>query len=160
LHMVAAPAEATTLPSHCVDAITVAQAFHWFDHDKCKLEFARILKPGGKIALLWNNREEGSFALKHLEVMQRHRVGAPPHFKSENETNAFFRTHKTHRFANKQYFDEERLLALTFSRSYTPAPSDPQYFALVQAVKTLFAEHAQGGVAEYVYQTSVVIGEL
>ena len=125
LRILEAPAEATTLPDHSVDAITVAQAFHWFDHNKCKIEFARVLKPGGKIALLWNNREEGSFALKHLQMMQRYRTGEPLHFKTEDETNAFFRVHKTFRFTNKQYFDEARLLALTFSRSYSPAPEDP-----------------------------------
>jgi ubiquinone/menaquinone biosynthesis C-methylase UbiE len=41
-----------------VDAITVAQAFHWFRHDAAVTEFARVLKPGGGFALVWNRRDE------------------------------------------------------------------------------------------------------
>ncbi|HEX2954981.1 MAG TPA: methyltransferase domain-containing protein [Bacillota bacterium] len=49
-------AENTTLSPHSVDFITVAQAFHWFDREKTKREFQRILKPGGKVILVWNSR--------------------------------------------------------------------------------------------------------
>src|ERR1700749_4247469 len=50
-------AEITTLPAQSVDLITCAQAFHWFYADKTKTEFKRILKPAGKVALIWNNRD-------------------------------------------------------------------------------------------------------
>jgi len=49
-------AEATTLPANSVDAITSAQAVHWFDREKTHLEFERILKPGGVLIVIWNNR--------------------------------------------------------------------------------------------------------
>src|SRR5579885_3110804 len=44
---VAGTAEATTLPDRSVDYAVAAQAFHWFDHDRARHEFARILHPGG-----------------------------------------------------------------------------------------------------------------
>lgn len=47
-------AEAIPLPDACVDAITVAQAFHWFDRDAALAEMHRVLRPGGGIALVWN----------------------------------------------------------------------------------------------------------
>ena len=49
-------AEATGLPARSVDFVTAAQAFHWFDHAAARAEFRRILAPGGRVALIWNNR--------------------------------------------------------------------------------------------------------
>ena len=49
-------AEATTLPEKSVDWIVAGQAFHWFDRSITHGEFARILKPGGRVALIWNSR--------------------------------------------------------------------------------------------------------
>ena len=45
-----ATAEATRMPDHSVDAITVAEAYHWFDNDQTRAEFRRILKPGGHVS--------------------------------------------------------------------------------------------------------------
>src|SRR5581483_3778885 len=56
-HSIDASAELTTLPGTCIDLIVCAQAFHWFDLGKCKIEFLRILKPGGWCALIWNERK-------------------------------------------------------------------------------------------------------
>jgi len=51
-------AEATTLPHASVDLVTAGQAFHWFDRPSARAEFARILKPGGWIMLIWNKRRK------------------------------------------------------------------------------------------------------
>jgi ubiquinone/menaquinone biosynthesis C-methylase UbiE len=51
-------AEAIPLPDASVDAITVAQAFHWFDVARAVPELARVLIPGGGLALVWNERDE------------------------------------------------------------------------------------------------------
>src|SRR5215831_5496944 len=53
---VAARAEETTLGDASVDFVTAGQAFHWFDLEKTGEEFARVLKPQGWIALIWNER--------------------------------------------------------------------------------------------------------
>ncbi len=50
-------AEATILAAQSVDLITAAQAAHWFDRGKSRREFVRILKPGGWLVLLWNERQ-------------------------------------------------------------------------------------------------------
>lgn len=57
-------AEATTLKNTCVDLITVAQAFHWFDRKSFKLECQRILKKNGKVFLVWNDRDTSSEIIK------------------------------------------------------------------------------------------------
>ncbi len=51
-------AEAMELPTASVDAVTVAQAFHWFDSAAALTEIHRVLRPGGGLALVWNVRDE------------------------------------------------------------------------------------------------------
>jgi SAM-dependent methyltransferase len=51
-------AEALPLPDASVDAVVVAQAFHWFDQQRALAEIDRVLKPGGGVALVWNRRDE------------------------------------------------------------------------------------------------------
>lgn len=52
-------AEAVPLPDASVDAVTVAQAFHWFDPPAALADIARVLRPGGTLALVWNTRDRG-----------------------------------------------------------------------------------------------------
>lgn len=52
--------ESIPLPDASVDVVTVAQAFHWFDAPAALTEIARVLKPGGGLALLWNERDEST----------------------------------------------------------------------------------------------------
>ena len=51
-------AEATGLPNGVAAAVLAAQAFHWFDAAKALREFHRILRPGGQVVLIWNERDE------------------------------------------------------------------------------------------------------
>ena len=55
-------AEAMPLPDASVDVITAAQAFHWFDTERALDEFHRVLRPGGWLVMVWNDRGEGGWA--------------------------------------------------------------------------------------------------
>jgi ubiquinone/menaquinone biosynthesis C-methylase UbiE len=53
-----ATAEEIPANDRSVDVVVVGQAFHWFDHEAALPEIARVLKPGGHVALVWNSRDE------------------------------------------------------------------------------------------------------
>lgn len=61
LHM--GRAENTGLPDHSVEGVVAAQAFHWFEPDRARIEFQRIMKPGGQVTLVWNDRDAQNNAL-------------------------------------------------------------------------------------------------
>lgn len=55
--IVAGTAEAMPIKSSSLDAVSVAQAFHWFDAEKAFVELARVLRPGGRVGFAWNARD-------------------------------------------------------------------------------------------------------
>ena len=65
-------AENTSLFDKSIDFITVAQAFHWFDRTKTKIEFQRILKTKGKVILVWNSRVAENEFIKENNELCRH----------------------------------------------------------------------------------------
>ncbi len=86
-------AEAIPLPDDSIDAITVAQAFHWFDEDAALGEMQRVLRPGGALALVSNRRDESDPSTRAFgEVLARHRSHPPLEGPPEGE--AFPHTHR------------------------------------------------------------------
>src|SRR5262249_31055634 len=66
-------AEATTLASASIDLAVAGTAFHWFDRDAARVELARIVKPGGRVALFWNVRSLASDFMRGYETaLQAH----------------------------------------------------------------------------------------
>lgn len=75
---VGAVAERLPLRSGCLDAITVAQAFHWFDAPRALEEFHRVLRPQGRVGLIWNVRDRSVDWIERLwQVMDRVERHAP-----------------------------------------------------------------------------------
>lgn len=68
-----ADAEETGIDPSSVDLVTAAQAFHWFDKDRVMPEMARILRPGGGVALFWNVRDEtrSEFVTAYHDLLER-----------------------------------------------------------------------------------------
>ena len=76
--VLAATAEALPLRARALDAVTVAQAFHWFDADAAFAELARVLRPSGRVGLIWNARDRRVAWVDAVwAVMDRVERGAP-----------------------------------------------------------------------------------
>ncbi len=68
-------AEAIPLPDGFADAVVAAQAFHWFDPDRALPEIARILRPTGSVAMIWNFRDESvGWSRSLTEIMAAYRT--------------------------------------------------------------------------------------
>jgi SAM-dependent methyltransferase len=85
-------AEAIPLAAASVDAVTVGQAFHWFDGDAALIEIARVLRPGGLLALLWNRRGDEDPINQAIEdLVGPYRADTPSH-RGSAWREAFSRT--------------------------------------------------------------------
>ena len=105
-------AEATTLPPRSVDFVAAAQAFHWFDALSTRGEFHRILKPKGRVVILWNERllEKTEFLRDYEALLRRFgtdyaKVNAS--YPRQSHIQDFFApNHFAHQtFPNSQKFD-------------------------------------------------------
>ena len=159
-------AEATGLPDASVDLVTAFQAFHWFDRAAARREFARILKPGGRVALVWNDRDATSTPfLRGYEALLREFAGdylAVRHNGIEESDLAtwFGGTMHVASFPNGQSFDFEGLLGRLMSSSYAPSADHPRHTAMVEALRRLFDETQQDGLVEMRYEARVHYGPL
>lgn len=149
---VKATAENTTLQENSVDLVTVAQAFHWFDHQAFKVECQRILKPGASVALVWNSRDPASPIIQeNAEICQQ----TCPAFKGFSggidETpdvfNRFFKdgSYLFKEFQNDLLFDYEGFLGRNLSASYAPKKNDETYDRFVHLLSGLFEKHSKNG---------------
>ncbi|UKS66418.1 class I SAM-dependent methyltransferase [Rossellomorea marisflavi] len=158
-----APAEETRLETGSVDFITVAQAFHWLDKDRCRTEFQRILKPGGRVLLIWNSMKGDdpfvqaySNVLKDFTIKQTAGNASGDHLKEKRE---FFGSDiEIVQMGNAHTLDEEELIHHGLSLSYTPSADHPEYQSFINALGTLFREHCQEGSLTIPYETEVTIG--
>jgi SAM-dependent methyltransferase len=152
---------ATGLANGSVDLVIAAQAFHWFDLEPTREEFQRILRPGGFIALMWNERQLDSnaflaeyeqFLLKHASDYRNVRHENT----GEEELHEFFGGEFSSRaFRNSQVFDFEGLKGRVVSSSYMPAEGDDGYPPMIAELHTLFAKHQERGKIEILYDTNV-----
>jgi SAM-dependent methyltransferase len=160
-------AEATNLPVQSMDFITAGQAFHWFDQQKCRAEFSRILKPNGWLVIIWNDRRNDTtvfladyerlmmdFGTDYAEACHRRSdkpevirafFGVEPRFKS---------------FPNVQHFDFEGLKGRVLSSSYAPEAGHPKYEEMLAALKRVFDARQQNGTVAFEYDTHVYYGHL
>jgi ubiquinone/menaquinone biosynthesis C-methylase UbiE len=158
-------AEATTLPDRSVDLITCAQAFHWFDRPKAKLEFSRILKANCLAALIWNERQEEASAVSReydniLVEMVPDYQNVTHRQTGLEEFRAFFAPGEVQlrTFPNLQSLDREGFLGRLLSSSYVPNRGQPGHAEIVAAVGKLFEAHNIGGKIRFDYETKVYVG--
>ncbi|MEB3294471.1 MAG: class I SAM-dependent methyltransferase [Synechococcales bacterium] len=154
-------AEATGLSDRSVDLVTAFQAFHWFDHRVALPEFHRILKPGGKLAVVWNNRDRGDvFTTRYGEALRSVLTQEPEQrldIQPLLEDATYFGVVQGLEVSHQQALDLTSLLGLANSRSYTPRAGEAAT-RLMQQLTDLYEEHVdEQGYVYLQYKTNVYL---
>jgi SAM-dependent methyltransferase len=165
--MVNGSAESTTLDSSGVDLVIAGQAFHWFRPPEARIEFARILKPGGWAVLVWHDRNLDSTAfLRAYEDFLRQFANdyeqvTHKYLASYDAVQRFFAPNDMTfiRQQNQQRLDFDGLRGRLLSSSYIPK-SGAKYEAMMQALPELFSNHAIDGQVVLEYETKIYCGHL
>lgn len=126
------------MPDNSVDAVLVAQAWHWFDREQAAAEVARVLRPGGRLGLVWNVRDERSGWVKNLGRIIGHEDAQ---FHQTTRLPAPFTDVEHHQVEWTSYLTPQALIDLVASRSYCiTSPAEVRTRTLDQ-VRTLLATH-------------------
>jgi ubiquinone/menaquinone biosynthesis C-methylase UbiE len=160
-------AENTGLPKASIDLIVCAQAFHWFDKEKARVEFKRILKPGGKVLLLWNDRKTDStdFLKVYEDFLQMFGTDYKQvdHKKVQNKKvfEDFFGGDFTEKsFENSQELDFQGLKGRVLSSSYMPDESHPDFEFMIYCLQKIFKRYQTNEKISIDYDTKLYIGNL
>jgi SAM-dependent methyltransferase len=167
LRCVTGTAEGTGLADASVDLITVAQAMHWFNLERTRREFVRILKPGGWCAVIYNNRQLGGdpfheayerflleFGVDYAAVKGQH--------MGRRRLAQFFAPSAMQcaGFPNAQALTLEGLRGRVMSSSYIPKEHHPRFAEMQAALERLFAENESGGMVTMVHESMVCYAQL
>ncbi len=151
----------TGLSDSSVNFIIAAQAFHWFEPEATQREFKRILKPGGYVCLIWNERQlyTTPFLREYEKLLLKY---ATDYEKvrhenvNEEKLGAFFgKSVERQAFANQQILDFEGLQGRLLSSSYMPAEGDADFEPLIEDLRALFAKHERESKIAILYDTNV-----
>ncbi len=173
---ITAPAEKTGLNDNSIDVIICAQAFHWFNREACKKEFKRILKPEGKVVLIWNDRKtptEAGFLGSYEDFLQFFGTD----YKEVNHKNVqdtkifdeFFGKNKyqSATFQNFQDLNFDGLKGRVLSSSYMPGEGSNDFDFMMQCLKKIFMRYQQNarltdrqGTVRLEYDTILYYGPL
>ncbi len=156
-------AEATGLPAESVNAVACAQAFHWFRAAEALAEFARILAPRGRVALVWNDRDSAdplsAGYSRLIETASGGHAAANDHTRPQALfASALFTGAQEQTFRHAQKLDRAGLVGRAMSASYIPR-SGPAHAALEQGLDELFQQHQRDGHIQLAYVTRVFLAE-
>lgn len=158
-------AESTGLDAGAFDLVLCAQAFHWFRFNEALAEFARILRAGGRVALVWNQRDErDEFTRSYGEAIRTASRNDPAAEREFNGSNALavsplFTGYRRLAFPSVQSLDREGLRGRATSASYVPKDG-PRLSALLETLDRIHARASTpDGRAELRYETVVHLCE-
>jgi len=138
-------AEAIPLPDASADAVTVAQAFHWFDGPAALAEIHRVLRPDGALALVWNRRPLEDPVHAAIErIIAPYRGDAPAHrsgaWRAAFDATTLFGPLEERTFAHSRPHDADALADRVGSTSFVAALDDGPQADVITAVRALAAE--------------------
>lgn len=157
-------AEETGLPDRSVNLVLAAQAFHWFRPEPSLREFHRILKPNGRLAVMWNERDlTDPLTAVYSDLAQGAARRDPVekwHLRPEElYISRLFTTSWEQTFSNSQELDAEGLIGRALSASYVPT-GGPDHEALVKGLRGAFDRYKDAsGKVRLVYRTILYLSE-
>lgn len=155
-------AEATDLPNASVDLVTCFQAFHWFDAQPTLLEFHRILKPSGRLAVVWNDRDrDDEFTQSYTQLVKIASNNHPAESRLISVdpllSNPLFPNVRCRTFTYRQELDLEGLIGRAQSVSYIPREGPAQQ-QLVSSLQELYdRDRNEDGFVYMTYRTNVYL---
>ncbi len=161
-------AEDTTLPERSVDLVVAAQAAHWFDAPRARIEALRILRPPAWAALIWNERllsEDNAFA-QGYEQLLRDWGSDYTQVRSRHANRELITTFlggaplHTLSYSHALMLDENALRTLVASASYMPQPGAPTYEAMMDHLHRLFVTTQTQGQVRMDYVARVYAGHV
>ncbi len=161
-----ATAEATTLSNASVNFITAGQAFHWFDRERARPEFKRILKPHGWVVLAWNGYRVASSSLMtaYQDLVIRYGTDYSEVMREivSRDLESFYAPGDCQcaRFEFQQVFDFKGLKGRLLSSSYAPEPSHPNFEPMLRELREIFDANQEDGKVVFHYETELYYGQL
>lgn len=160
-------AEATTLADASVELISAAQAFHWFDLDAVRREWARVLRPGGLALVYWNSRllEGTPFLVGYEQLLLDYGTdysAVAERYHDDATMQRWFGAglRGVARFPNLQRLDFDALRGRLLSSSYAPLAGHPNHAPMLAALRALFDRHQHDGLVDFHYLTRAFAGTL
>ncbi len=162
IEFIHAPAEDTTLNDNSVDIITIAQAFHWFDKQICKIEFQRILKRNGYVIILFNEMQlDSQLAQEYTGVLHKYKVkttaGISEFDPDKEKLNFFEKDFDMHFYDYYHTLTEKGFVDGALSLSYTPSKVDSSYEDFIAELSHLFSKYQHNDTVTFHYKTEVCI---
>jgi len=164
---VAGSAEATTLPDACADFVVSGQAFHWFEPKAARAEFVRVLRPGGWVAVIWNERvsDRTAFQREYAALLRDYcddYAKVAETYPQYARMKEFFGSGAGGEklLPNEQVFDFDGLRGRLLSSSYAPRAGHPKHEPMLASLREIFDRHAEDGRVRFEYQTHVYHGRL
>jgi SAM-dependent methyltransferase len=141
-------AESLPIGDESIDAITVAQAFHWFDIPRTLNEFHRVLRSGGRFAVIWNRRvREHKLHQAINAIIEPHRGESPSHltgrWREQVAADGRFAPAGEIELPFEQQFDEDGLVDRVGSISFVAALPDQERARVLERVRALALEAGQ-----------------
>ena len=153
-------AESMPLDDGSVDAVTAAQAFHWFDGPRALAEIHRVLRPGGGLGLIWNGRDLEQLLQRRLDAVIRRYRGAAPSHDSGKWRQAFEQTDLFDQFERFEVpwthqLDEDSAVDRAMSTSVIAALPDDERGRVAREVRDIVADAPHPVAMRYVTQVYV-----
>lgn len=141
-------AEALPLPDSDADAVVVAQAFHWFDGGPAAGEIHRVLKPGGRLGLIWNVREEGTAWVAELTHIMDDYAGSTPRYRTGAWKGAFadsslFSPLEVRQFHHVHTGPVDMVIDRMASISFIAALPETEHARVIDRTRELLATHPE-----------------